>query len=110
MNLINHYAVFAKLELDILVSCPFCNLFVTSSENRNILGMVDSVNSCSLRIVVKCSEVGIKVSNNYSISTFYVMFRKEKARIDAKTNQEKHKNMSGCPAIREQKCSLRVSE
>ena len=42
MNAINHYAVIAKLKLDILVLCPFCNPFVTSSENRNILGMDDS--------------------------------------------------------------------
>ena len=61
MNSINHYAVFAKLELDILVLCPFCNLFVTSSENRNILGMDDSEStvavsgllSSALRLVSK---------------------------------------------------------
>ena len=34
--------MFAKFELDILVSCPFCDLFVTSSENQNILAMDDS--------------------------------------------------------------------
>ena len=59
MNLINRYAVFAKLELDILVLCPFCDLFVTSSENRNILAMDDSkstvavsgLSSSALRLV-----------------------------------------------------------
>ena len=61
MNSINHYAVFAKLELDILVSCPFCDLFVTSSENWNILAMDDSkstvavsgLSSSALRLVSK---------------------------------------------------------
>ena len=61
INLINQFAVFAKLELDILVLCPFCNLFVTSSENRNILGMDDSEStvavsgllSSALRLVSK---------------------------------------------------------
>ena len=89
----SHYAVLAKLELDILVSCPFCNLFVTSSENQNILGMDDSEStvavsgllSSALRLVSK-SQTTIQ-----SQRSTYVMFRKEKARKDAKTNREKYK-------------------
>ena len=61
MNSTNHYAVFANFELGNLVSYPFCDLFVTSSENRNILAMDDSestvavsgLSSSALRLVSK---------------------------------------------------------